>query len=193
MLVGTKKRVAYIGNAKDYYGEPARAEKVKEHKAQFESLGFAFKEIDLRQYFKTKVPGNILDNFGLVWCAGGNTFLLNTAMVLSGFDKVLINKVKSDKIAYGGSSAGSIIAGPTLKGADHGDAPEDVGKFYQTDVIWQGLGLVDFVCIPHYTTAWYEQDALLMEKQLKRDGTKYRALEDGQVFIVNKDRGRLYL
>lgn len=183
-----KKKVAYIGNAKDYGPTSERAAKIAEHRQQFSDLGFEFEEIDLRDYFDAKVPADILDGFGLVWCSGGNTFLLRSAMKQSGLDKILISKVKADKVAYGGSSAGSVVAGPTLRGTEHGDDPGHVDEVYKADVVWDGLGLVDTVIVPHWGSDWFGAEAEKMAGALDDSGHTYECLEDGQVFVVNGDK-----
>ncbi len=192
-LVHDNKRVAYVGNAGDYKNNEEHAAKVAEHRVQFEGLGFEFVDIDLRQYFAGGVPMDTLDGFGLVWCSGGNTFLLRSAMRLSGFDEILAKKIKNDELAYGGSSAGSIIAGPTLRGTEHGDDPGAVAETYKTDVIWDGLGLVDFVIIPHWQSDWFGKDAARMRRALELDksNTSYKTLFDGQVYLIDGDKEEL--
>lgn len=192
-LAGENRRVAYIGNAKDYISAQDRAAKVAEHRAQFEGLGFTFVEIDLRDYFQAGVPKDILDGFGLVWCSGGNTFLLRAAMERSGFDKVLTEKVRTGEVAYGGSSAGSIVVGPTLRGTEHGDDPGAVAATYGSEVIWRGLGLVEFVVIPHWGSDWFGADAERMEQAIAADknAARYMKLMDGQVLFVRDGKEEL--
>ncbi len=192
-LTGKNKQVAYIGNAKDFITAAERREKVAEHKRQFESLGFRFTELDLRDYFDSKAPKTILDGYGLVWCAGGNTFLLRSAMRLSNFDTILAAKVAGNEIAYGGSSAGAVVAGPTLCGTEHGDDPAEVKRVYRSDVIWDGLGLIDTVVVPHWGSDWFGADAQRMADALEHSEThvKYEKLVDGQVLVLNGDRREL--
>ena len=184
-------KVAYIGNAGDYSSAEERASKVEEYRQQFEELGFEFTEIDLREYFTIKPEGNIFEGYGLVWCSGGNTFLLRSALKQSGQDDVLVGMIKNDDIAYGGSSAGSVIAGPTLRGTEHGDRPEDVHDVYDSEVITEGLGLVPFVCIPHWGTDWFGDSALKMRDYLKSEQIPYQLLEDGQVMLLDGETQEL--
>jgi len=184
-MVGTRKRVAYICNAKDYTDSEARSAKVAQHQVQFEGLGFKFVEIDLREYFDKVVPANILDGFGLVWCAGGNTFLLNYALHRSGFADVLKPQLNQGKIVYGGSSAGAIVATPSLEGSEHGDDPGAVKQVYKAEIIWTALCLVPFYIAPHYKSSWFGSESADMVGYFKDNKLDYYALEDGQVAIVD--------
>lgn len=190
-LVGENKRVAYIGNAKDYYDKESRKAKVKEHRAQFESLGFKFVEYDLRDYFDKKMPKDALKDFGLVWCSGGNTFLLGAAIKKSGFWTILKKAVADDELVYGGSSAGSIIATPSLHGSEHGDEPELVKSIYASELVWEGFHFVPFYITPHYKSDWFGENAENMIKSFKENNREYVALKDGQVIIVDGDKTRV--
>mgnify|MGYP006298234931 CR=1 FL=1 len=181
-------RLAYIANAKDDLSEQDREAKVLEHKDQFESLGLSFTEIDLKMFFQEKIPEDILDEFDVVWCSGGNTFVLRAAMEKSGFDSVLVDAVKEGIVAYGGSSAGAVIAGPSLHGVEYGDNPDLVVDIYGSEVNWDGLHLVDFVTVPHIGSEWFDNESQNMVEQLKRNKTPYEALSDGQVVIVDGDK-----
>lgn len=190
-MTGKRKSVLYIGNAKDYYNKPERVAKVAEHREQFESLGLKFTELNLRDYFDKKLPLTLLDGFDMVWCSGGNTFLLRAALLHSGFDKILVKKIQSDEIAYGGSSAGAILAGPTLRGSQHGDDTQAVLSIYGVDIEWSGLELVSVVCVPHCESDWFGESAQKMIVELEKNKTPHVALKDGQVYLVNNDDGRL--
>jgi dipeptidase E len=186
LLEGVK--LAYIGNAKDYLSDKDRNEKVLEHQEQFENLGLSFTEIDLRDFFEEKVPDNILEDFDGIWCAGGNTFLLRSAMYKSGFDNILVEAIQNDSVVYGGSSAGAVIAGPTLRGTDNGDNPDLVEQIYEDEVNWNGLNLIDYVVIPHCGSEWFGVEASKMEKFLSTEKIQFKKLSDGQVIIVNDNR-----
>lgn len=192
-LVGENKRVAYIGNAKDGLSDSERSDKIQEHKEQFEAHGFEFVEIDLRDSFdEMAVRGvSILEGYGLVWCSGGNTFLLRKALELSGVDEVLVNKIKNGEIVYGGSSAGAVVAGPTLYGVENGDNPKEVERVYGQGVNWTGLNIVSFVAVPHWKSDWFDEQAHAMARQLSEQGVGYKVLIDGQVYLLDGDRGEV--
>jgi dipeptidase E len=188
-LIGANKKLAFIENAKDDWADKDRKAKVKEHQEQFENLGFDFKEINLRDFFnQPKKLNDEMQNYGAVFVAGGNTFILRRAMVLSGFDTIIKELLGQDKLVYGGSSAGSVVAGPTLHGTEHGDEPDVIPEGYIEEVIWDGLDLVPFTVVPHYGSEWFGQQARAMEKYLKENNLPQKLLKDGQVIVVNDDK-----
>jgi dipeptidase E len=188
-LTGANKKLAFIENAKDDWADKDRKAKVKEHQEQLENLGFDFKEINLRDFFnQPKKLNDEMQNYGAVFVAGGNTFILRRAMVLSGFDTIIKELLGQDKLVYGGSSAGSVVAGPTLHGTEHGDEPDVIPEGYIEEVIWDGLDLVPFTVVPHYGSEWFGQQARAMEKYLKENNLPQKLLKDGQVIVVNDDK-----
>ena len=190
-LAGVNKKAAFIRNAQDALPEAERNFTTPEKKAMFEKAGFTFEEIDLRDYFgKPKALEQRLSDFGSVWCAGGNTFILRRAMKASGLDVLLVELLRKDKILYGGWSAGACITAASLYGLDTGDRaePEVVPDNYpDKETIWKGLGLVSFVVVPHCDQAWFKQDAKTWITYLKQHHRPYKPLNDGQVVIVDGD------
>ena len=188
-LVGPIKRLALVENAKDDWGTTDRASKVKEHLDQFKSLGFKVFELDLREYFgKPRQLEKKLATCGGIFIAGGNTFVIRRALSYSGADKLLYDWVRKNQIAYGGSSAGSIIATPSLYGTELGDQPDSVPNGYKKEVIWDGLDFVSYHIIPHYKSDWFGIEAEAMLDYMKQNKLDYRALVDGQAILINGDK-----
>ncbi len=184
-LVGDNNKLAFIENAKDDWTLDDRTAKLQEHKHQFRQLGFDVHELDLRDFFgKADKLDNWLKDFGGVFAAGGNSFILRRAMAQSGLDKILIKRTKDDSVAYGGSSAGSIVVTPSLRGSEHGDYPDVVPKGYDKKIIWKGLSLVPFYVVPHYKSSWWGEEADIMVRKLKAKDSRHYKLRDGQVIVV---------
>lgn len=185
-IAGENKKVVYIGNAKDDWSKEEKDAKEVEHKKEFEALGFEFENIDLREYFGGGATlEEKLKAVGLIWLSGGNTFLLRRALYDSKLDKLLIEGLKNDKFIFGGSSAGSIMATPSLHGTEWGDDPSQVEKIYKKEILWDGLNLVSFYFVPHYKSDWFGKEADLMIDHLRSKNLKYYAVQDGQVILVN--------
>lgn len=191
-LVGENKKAAFINNAKDDLPAEARNRTVREKKSDFENIGFEFEEIDLRDYFgKREELLNKLSNFDLVWCSGGNTFILRRAMAASGLDTILKDMLSKDEVAYGGSSAGTCVAAPSLRGIDRGDRPHpDVvpDNYPNKETIWEGIGLVPFMVVPHCDSDWFSEAADATVKYMKKHNLLYRKLKDGQAIVINGDK-----
>lgn len=195
-LVGENTRTAFINNAKDYYNVEDRLEKTEEKKSDFHQLGFEVHELDLRAYFgKEAELENKLKEYGVVWASGGNTFILRRAMAASGFDKAIKKLLAKDQIVYGGSSAGSCVAAKSLRGIDQGDRPhpEDVPSGYPSkEIIWRGLGLVDFMIVPHYGSTRFAKEADATVRYLKEHNLPYKILRDGQVVVIDRGKKELF-
>ena len=67
----------------------------------------------------------------------------------SSFDDI-INDLLAAGIVYGGESAGAAVAGKTLHGIELLDDPTDA-----PEVIWEGLGLVEYGLLPHWRREKY--------------------------------------
>ncbi len=188
-LVGSRRKTIFINNAKDYLPPDERQKSSAEKKQEFGAIGLQFQEIDLRDYFGKKDKLNdALQDIGLVWLSGGNTFTLRRALRYSGLDMLLPELLKQDMCVLGGSSAGSIIATPSLRGTEHGDDPREVPDGYDNTIIWEGLNLVPFYIAPHYRSEWFGDESAAMVAYFKKQNLPYYALEDGQVVCVNGEQ-----
>lgn len=191
-LAGENKKAVYIKNAQDDKPIEERNFTTAEKKLMFEKAGFEFEEIDLRDYFgQAKELEKKLKDFGSIWCAGGNTFILRRAMKASGLDDLLIKLLKNDKVLYGGWSAGACIAAESLKGVERGDRPqpETVPTEYPNkETIWEGLGLVSFMIVPHCDQDWFKEESKATIAYLDKLGIPYKVLNDGEVVVVDADR-----
>jgi dipeptidase E len=187
-IVGDKNRkAAVVANAMDFLDNPERSDRVQAEIEALSELGFEPEEVDLRDYFDgSKDLEKKLSEFGLLWLRGGNTFILRRAMVQSGFDKALHTLFMKDEIVYGGYSAGICVLTPDLHGTELVDDPNLVPKGYKPEIIWKGMGLVDFAIAPHYRSDHPESPAVEQEvAYYKKHKIPYKALRDGQVILAN--------
>lgn len=185
-LLNDNKKVVVIPNALDFSIDFARRE--QSQKREFDdlkSIGLEAEELDLRLYFgKQGELERKIKEYGLIWVRGGNAFVLRRAMHQSGLDEILKELAKGDDVVYGGYSAGVCVIGPTLKGVDIVDDPTIIPDGYQKEIIWDGIGLVDFSFAPHYQSDHAESS--VVEKMVgfyKENAMPFRALKDGEVII----------
>ena len=188
MANNTNKKVAFISNAMDDFTDLEMREIIEGHdKNDLIELGFQVDHIDLKTYFnKEKDFRTLINKYDIVWCSGGNTFLLKKAMELCGLDKVLVERFRNKtNTIYGGFSAGASITAKSLKGIHIMDNPEvkNYGDKYETP--WTGLGLLDYMIVPHYKSERFSDleadkvvDYMIKEKLL------FKAIEDGEVIVV---------
>lgn len=187
-LIPPGARVAVVSNALDLVPEEARrsyARNVHDPLADLADMGFAPFDLDLRRWFGEAAGlERDLADVGLVWAVGGNAFLLRRAMAQSGLDAILQRRLAEDSLAYGGWSAGACVAGPSLRGIDFMDAPDEVADGYDPAPIYKGLGLIDFVVVPHFASDHPEADAATVAAGWFADqGLAHRTLCDGEATV----------
>lgn len=187
-LIGKNKRIAIIPNALDVYTDLDRRETgLQYEKEGLIKIGLTPEELDLRDYFgKPEELIKILDSYGAVWVVGGNTFALRRAYKGSGMDLWLQEHRNDKDFVYAGYSAGVCVLAPSLKGLETVDLPGLVPEGYKPEVVWDGIGLIDFAFAPHYMSNHPESEAVNAEVEYyKKNGIKYRILHDGEVIIMD--------
>lgn len=178
-------KVAVIMNAADLSDEyQSYTDKVI---ASLEAIGLDAYEFDLRKYFDNKSAlQDDLAEYGAVWVAGGNSFVLLRAMHQSGFAEVAKKRVKDGTLVYGGFSAGAAVITPTLKGVELVDNAAEVPPNYNPTTIWEGLNLYDYSIAPHYDSDHPESKAVDdVVAYFKEHDMPYKTLRDGEVIVVN--------
>lgn len=93
-----------------------------------------------------------VDSCDVLYIAGGNTFFLLEKIQQAGCADIIFRQISEGKI-YIGSSAGCVIAGPDIYPTYNA---EDVKKAPLLNG-YCGLGLVDFVPLPHWGNSHYRE------------------------------------
>lgn len=184
-LLSDNKKIAVIANAMDFVDDSLREEKVSESIMELGSLGLFPEEIDLRNYFeKQRELSKKLNNYDAVYVRGGNTFILRRAMLQSGFDNLIKEKNKNPDFVYAGYSAGICILSPILHGLELVDDPNIIPDGYNPEIIWDGLGIIDFSVAPHYKSN--HPESRMVEKEVEyfiKHKVPFKTLRDGDVII----------
>ena len=188
-MAGPNARMAIITNALDAIPVEAQLFYAREKfdaVEYFSDYGFDPAVVDLRYYFgRQSALRDVLKRHRVVWALGGNAFLLRKAMRQSSFDTIIDKLVESDGLIYSGWSAGACVAGESLRGIDLMDQPDASAIGYETDeIVWDGLGLVPYVVVPHFESDHPEADAAKVAVDwLTKNNIDYRALRDGEVIV----------
>lgn len=190
-VLGNRRRTALIYNACDFLAPDERAASLAQEVGRLESIGLEPAEVDLRDYFADAQPlEQALSLFDLVWVRGGNSFVLRRALQQSGAEKILITLLRSDRVAYGGYSAGICVLSPSLHGLQLVDDPNVVPDRYEPPVIWEGLSLVPYAFAPHFKSPDHPESpeidkvvAYYIEHQIP-----FVALRDGQALVINGEK-----
>ncbi len=182
-----KGKVGYIPNARDYTGVDLDryVNRSKKDMDSLRELGIEVEMINLCDYFGRgdKLKKKI-EEIGAIFISGGNVFVLRQAMKLSGLDKILKELQNERSFLYAGYSAAGCVLSPSLKSyeiVDKTDTPYEGQK----EVIWNGLGLIDFAFMSHWDSD--HPESADVEKEIaycQENNISYRAIRDGEVIII---------
>jgi len=167
-------RVAFIANAADNYADKWFIGKDRNSLLE---LGMNVSDVDLRG----KTPNELLvefENVDVIFVAGGNTFYLLQKMIESGADKIISNLIEKG-VVYVGSSAGSVLVGPSIEPVAAFDDPKEAPMLTS----FEGLKLVDFVTLPHFNKNSPEDN---YTEVMKKYSKKYKliTISDEQAIAV---------
>ncbi len=161
-LLPEKASVAFIPTASNPYKEHPWVER---DRIVLIELGYEVTDVDLENK-KEEDLKNDLASADIIFVAGGNTTYLNEQSHRSGFHKIIRELLHQGKI-YIGSSAGSLLAGPSVEPFVEEDTAELSPDFSLSDSAC--FGLVDYIVLPHYPLLMKEND-MVVEKY----GEKFR-------------------
>ncbi len=187
-LFGINRKIAVIANATDdLQNKEERALKVAREIEWLNALGLEADEVDLRDYFnKPEKLKERLKEYGGCWVRGGNGFNLVRAAQQSGFDKIILDKNRESDFVYAGYSAGICFLTPDLHGIELVDDPNVIPVGYNPEIIWEGLGILDFYIAPHYRSPNHPESSMIekLVAYYEAHHMRYKALRDGEVILI---------
>lgn len=171
---GIGKSAAFIPTAAEHYEEKSWMEADYQKLAE---LGYRVEMVDVKgkTINETKVA---LQGKDVVFVGGGNTFTLMHYARLSGFDTV-VKEFVAQGVWYIGSSAGAVAAGPNIEPVKYFDDPGEVPELKD----YAGLGLVDFVVLPHYGKEKYQAVFNTVQQEFQ-DRYRLITLTDEEVITI---------
>lgn len=196
-LISLAKENYHVGiiiNAGDNVNGERRKTKVEKQSRLLSELGFTAEEIDLRKFFgRESALREHMKKFGFVWVRGGNIFLLRRAYAQSGFDDIIVDMINNDEIVYAGDSAGAAILGPTLHGLESTSPIDLVPVEYASACPMDGLGVIDYIILPHYKSNHNESHVVeLIAEAFRSNKITHKVLRDGEVIVVNGNQEHLF-
>lgn len=141
-----------------------------------EEMGFNVEEIDIDEKKEREVM-KLLKLKDIIFVAGGNTFYLLNAMRKCNFERVIRKLLKEGKV-YIGVSAGSMVAGKSIKTGLWKDESKNIAGLKSLN----GLGLVPFDIFVHYQPEYAE--IIKKKTPWKWQRRKLRILTDEQAILV---------
>lgn len=142
-----------------------------------EEMGFNIEEVDIEGKTEVQVM-DLLKGKDIIFVEGGNTFYLLNAMRKCNFEKIIRKLLKQGKV-YVGASAGSIVAGRTIKTAGWKREDENIVGLRNL----KGLNFVPFDIFVHYQPEHAEIIKQKIKSPRKRK-KKLRILTDEQAILV---------
>lgn len=178
--------ILVIPNALDVFQDNERKMNgILDKSKELEDLGFHPVQLDLRNYFnKPELLKDEIKRFKAFYVLGGNVFVLRQAMKLSGFDNYLQEIANNPDYLYSGFSAGICVLASDLHGIHLADEPNQ-DPYNYGKVIWEGIGLIDYMPVPHFDTPEHPESHLMYDvvSYLQNHNLKYQTLKDGDVII----------
>ena len=187
-FMAKNKRIAYIPNACDYTNRNWEQKHAAEQfdMESLENIGLTVEYLDLHTYFgRTDALRKTLHTFGGVFIRGGNTFILRQAMKLSGFDVIFEELLTHDDFVYAGYSAGICVLAPDFRALQLVDDPTDTPYKELQDTLWEGLGFLEYMILPHYQSDHPESADIEKEVEFaQHNNIPFKTLRDGDVIII---------
>jgi dipeptidase E len=186
-LVDARLPAAVIANAMDAQSPEEREDGVRRELDALSELGLEVEEVDLREHFgaadRTEAA---LRRYGLVWLRGGNVFMLRYALAASRADAALVELLKQDALVYAGYSAGPCALGPTLRGFEEVDDPTAVEAVHGGKPVWDGLGVLDYVIVPHVDSPGHPETerCVALAARYRAEGVPHKTLRDGEALVI---------
>ncbi|WP_342537522.1 Type 1 glutamine amidotransferase-like domain-containing protein [Sporosarcina sp. FSL K6-3508] len=122
-------------------------------KKEFKKLGVVLEELDVAAASPKEIKEKLERN-DFIYISGGNTFFLLQELRRSGADKIIKEQVNSGKL-YIGESAGAIVTSPNIEYVRFMDNKEKATNLKT----FEGLNLVEFYPVPHYSNEPFKDSA----------------------------------
>lgn len=151
---------------------------LKDDRQALVDAGFQVTDFTVTGKSKDEVAA-MLNQTDFVFVSGGNTFFLLQEMKKSGFADLIGDYVANGGV-YGGSSAGSVVAGPDISLVQGLDDPSLAPELADH----AGLGLTDVVVFPHWGSEHFQNRYEKVMKSGYKTGLKIVLLTDDQYLLV---------
>ena len=79
------------------------------------------------------------------------------------------------------------MLGPTLRGLELVDNPAAVLSVYGAPPVWEGLGILDYVIVPHVDSPDHPETArcAAVASRYRAQGVPHPTLRDGEAIVVD--------
>lgn len=175
-------KAAFIPTASNPSKNKEGTEKDRE---KLRSLGFHVTDVDIASTPRGDLQ-RTLAHADVIVVGGGNTFYLLQEARRSGFDTMLREFI-DDGTTYIGSSAGSVLLGPTIEPVKMMDDPKEAPELES----YEGLGIIDFVPLVHYGNDEFTEEYKTALADLYAAGPRFVLVRDHEFLTVHGDQWRI--
>jgi len=179
---GKGAKVIFIANASDNLSGDKwwiRNDRNAFKKMKCEVVDLDLRKIDSKEFSKS------LKNASVVHFCGGSVLYLISLINKKRLKPALIRTIRRGKTIYSGTSAGSMITAADLKLSSYdGEDREYVKKMKD----FSGLGLVDFLIIPHVNNVDFLGGNVRIIKQLHKNLQPLIFIDDNKAVLVEDDK-----
>jgi dipeptidase E len=176
----TGRKLVFVTTASELYTDDLEW-RDSDRKALVEA-GFAVTDYTITGKSKEEIK-KYLEQFDILYMEGGNTYYLLEQIQKTNCAEIICALVKKG-IPYIGCSAGSIVAGPDIYPIRHTD---EVKEFRHLEN-YRGLGLVNFIVLPHWGQECLQE--LYLGKRMKfnyNEDHKLLFLTDNQYIYIQDE------
>jgi len=177
-LPKTARRVSFITTASNVYSE---APWVAADRDALVRIGREVASIDLSVTKTASLEAQLLQS-DIIFVCGGNTYYLLQESHKSGFSTMLPSLLSQGK-HYIGSSAGSLLLGPSLRSVRSLDDPTQAPDLTSEEA----LGLVPFVPLVHFGKEKYFLEYQKALEQAFRNSESIVSIRDDQLLVCSED------
>lgn len=174
-------QVLFVANAADPYDDKWW---VALDRKEFVERGCQITDVDLKSISKDELIQHI-EHADILHICGGNVFYLLSLVEQKGIDQAIVQSVRDNKILYTGTSAGSIIAAQSVELYKY---DEEGLKYAEGRTDFSGLGLVNFLVIPHIGNPKFGEHHKNMVEHLSKDSQPVLMLNDSQAVWVEDNK-----
>lgn len=173
----------YINTPGNY--KPFKSKWMIEGENRWRKIFPKFQEFDLERAFKVDKNFDFEEfysNYDYIFISGGTVYILTYWMQKTGSTKIIRDLIMSNKVIYGGESAGAIFSYSDMSLYSSLDYPERA-----PERIDEGLSIIDFAPIPHWGNSAFQEGLEKIESEFGANGVKTYKITDSQAIFVEDE------
>lgn len=175
----SKRKVLFINNPVDPFRNKYW---MRKERKSFIKNGFEIYDCDIR-----KEDTEIITYFDIVHICGGSALYVLDLLKKSGWFVKILSAIKNDQILYTGTSAGSMIMGPSIWFA-HDDEDEQEARMVDKVKDYTSFGLMPFYLMCHAQEKYYIKSSKRAMERLPKNKVPILFLNDNMALWIEDEK-----